>query len=90
MSIDDEMSELTAYQAGYATAKAQAAAIARLYQDELLLMGIDAWMVQSRQPVFNEELSHEGWRHGRASRAAENIADAIEAMSSENQGQTTT
>jgi hypothetical protein len=72
------------YQAGYAAAKAQAAAIARLYEDELRRMAVDTWM---SSPIHRGDFSAaargkelELWMKGEAVQAAENIAGAIEAM----------
>lgn len=76
------------FQAGYAAAKAQAAAIARLYENELRRMAVDSWMLDPTRggdysPTAQAralEMGEEGWRKGEAAEAAEHIAAAIDGM----------
>lgn len=78
------------FQAGYNQAKAQAMAIARMYEREIRRMAVDTWMTSpARRLDFTpegltkeRELETEGWRKGDMATTAGNIASAIEGMKS--------
>ncbi len=78
----------TQWLAGYAAAKAQAAALARLYQNELIKMAVDDAMLD---PARNGDFSPEAvarsaeldvslWQKASAGRTAGDIAGAIDSM----------
>jgi hypothetical protein len=78
----------TQWLAGYAAAKAQAAALARLYQSELIKMATDDAMLD---PARNSDVSPETvarsaeleatmWQKASAAHTAEDIAGAIDSM----------
>jgi hypothetical protein len=75
--------------AGYAAARAQAAALARLHEHELRRMAVDDAMLDPARhggelspedAARSAELDIAMWRKAAASHAAEDIATAIEAM----------
>jgi hypothetical protein len=74
--------------AGYAAAKAQAAAVARLYERELLRMAVDDAMLDPARDgdgsaegvARSTELDATMWQKAAASRTAEDIAEAIDLM----------
>jgi hypothetical protein len=78
----------TQWLAGYAVAKAQAAALARLYQDELIKMATDDVMldpardghVSPEDVARSAELEEAMWQKASAAHTAEDIAGAIDSM----------
>jgi len=78
------------WRAGYAAAKRQAAALARVYEDELFRMAVDDAMLDPARKGIEDltpeecarfqNLALSMWQKGAAAHTAEDIAEAIKKM----------